>query len=96
MITITLDDNELINLLMQRLSYWTNDTEVLILYNNYFNYLIDNGAMYVFDGIISYIDNLYVNETAVSTQDELLNYGITNDDDRILYKDNDLYLIQAN
>lgn len=95
MITITLNDNELIDLLVQRLSYWTNNAEVLNLYENYLRYLIDNDAIYISDGVMSYIDNLYVNDTVVCTQNELLNYDITNDDDRILYKDNDLYLITS-
>ena len=94
MINVQIDEVDLLNLLMDRMEYWTQDEKVLNLYEEHLRELIDNGC---FEGVqldIKYlIDNLYVNDTTILSEEELTEY----DDHSILAKDldNDLYLVTA-
>lgn len=99
MINMQIDEVDLLNLLMERLEFWTQDKCVLSLYEKHFKDLIDGG---LFDGIELnainiIIDNLYVNYTTRMSRKELeKNKGLGNDY-IILSKDldNDLYLVKA-
>lgn len=95
MIKVQIDECDLLDLLIQRLEYWTEDTRVLSLYEQYLSDLIDGGC---FEGarleIQVFIDNLYVNDTQIMNKEELDNNGI-DDCEKILAKDidDDLYLV---
>ena len=83
---------------MERLEYWTTDSDVLELYEKYLQDLIFNGC---FEGaeldVDLIVDNLYVNDTAVTDKEGLSEqYSIEVDDyDKILAsnEDKDLYLV---
>ncbi len=97
MINVQFDETDLLDLLMNRLKFWTTDTDVLELYRDYLESLIDGGC---FEGqtldIRVIIDNLYINDTAIMDKEELDKNNIDIDDyDKILAKneDNDLYLV---
>ena len=100
MINVKIDETTLLNLFMNRLEYWTTDSDVLELYEKYIEDLIFNGC---FEGaeldVNLIVDNLYVNDTAVTDREGLIKeYGIDVDnDDRILAsdEDNNLYLIST-
>ena len=100
MINVKIHETTLLNLFMERLEYWTTDTDVLELYKSYLKELIDCGC---FEGAELYVDmivdNLYVNDTAVTDREGLSNqYNIdVNDYDKILAsdEDNDLYLVST-
>ena len=100
MINVKIDETTLLNLFMSRLEYWTTDSDVLELYEKYLQDLIFNGC---FEGaeldIDVIVDNLYINDTAVTDGKGLIKeYGIDVDnDDRILAsdKDNNLYLVST-
>lgn len=99
MINIQVDEEQLLDLLMNRVEYWTTDRQVLSLYESYLEELIDGGC---FEGvnldISQLIDNLYINDTQVMDKDELKSNGIdVNDYDKVLAKDtdNDLYLVSS-
>ena len=100
MINVKIDETTLLNLLMDRLEYWTTNANVLALYESYLKELIDCGC---FEGaeldVNLIVDNLYVNDTAVTDREGLSQqYDIdVNDYDRILAsdEDNDLYLIST-
>ena len=100
MINVKIDETTLLNLFMSRLEYWTTDSDVLELYEKYLQDLIFNGC---FEGaeldIDVIVDNLYINDTAVTDGEGLIKeYGIDVDnDDRILAsdKDNNLYLVST-
>ena len=100
MINVKIDETTLLNLFMSRLEYWTTDADVLGLYESYLKELIDCGC---FEGaeldINLIVDNLYVNDTAVTDKEGLSKYyGIDADDyDKILAsdEDNDLYLVST-
>lgn len=97
MINVQIDKVTLLNLFMNRLKYWTNDEDVMALFESYFKSLIDAGC---FEGteldINLIIDNLYINDTTIMNKEQLENNDIDiNDCDKVLAKDedNDLYLI---
>ena len=100
MINVKIDETTLLNLFMSRLEYWTTDVDVLGLYESYLKELIDCGC---FEGaeldVNLIVDNLYVNDTAVTDREGLSQqYDIdVNDYDRILAsdEDNDLYLVST-
>ena len=100
MINVKIDETTLLNLFMSRLEYWTTDADVLELYESYLKELIDCGC---FEGaeldVNLIIDNIYVNDTAVTDREGLIKeYGIDADDyDKILAsnEDNDLYLVST-
>ena len=100
MINVKIDETTLLNLFMNRLEYWTTDSDVLELYEKYLEDLIFNGC---FEGaeldVDLIVDNLYVNDTAVTNKEGLSKqYNIDVDDyDKILAsdEDNDLYLIST-
>ena len=100
MINVKIDETTLLNLFMSRLEYWTTNADVLGLYESYLKELIDCGC---FEGaeldVNLIVDNLYVNDTAVTDKEGLSQqYGIDVDDyDRILAsdEDDDLYLVST-
>ena len=100
MINVKIDETTLLNLFMNRLEYWTTDANVLELYEIYLKGLIDCGCFENAELNINLIvDNLYVNDTAVTDREGLSQeYGIeVNDYDKILAndEDNDLYLVST-
>lgn len=99
MINIQIDEEDLLDLLMQRMEYWTEDANILNLYEQYLKDLIDGGC---FEGanldISVLIDNLYVNDTQIMDKEDLKNNDIDIDDsEKVLVRDidNDLYLVSA-
>lgn len=100
MINVQIDETTLLKLFMERLKYWTTNSNTLQLYEKYFQYLINCGC---FEGaeldVNLIVDNLYVNDTAVTDKEGLKEqYDIEIDDcDRILAsdEDNDLYLVRT-
>ena len=100
MINVKIYETTLLKLLMNRLEYWTTDSDVLELYEKYLEDLIFNGC---FEGAELnanlIVDKLYVNDTAVTDREGLIKeYGIDVDNnDRILAsdEDNDLYLVST-
>lgn len=98
MINVQIDETTLLNLFMDRLEYWTTDSEVLELYEEYLQNLIYSGC---FEGagldVSLIVDNLYINNTAVTDKEGLIkDYNIESDNcERILArnKDKDLYLV---
>lgn len=104
MVKIIINDDEVLcDMLVDRVSYWTNDADVLTLYEKYYSDLISCGC---FDDakldIYEMVDNDYVNYTAVVDSSELESqYNIKADEadysDRILVSmpEKDLYLIRT-
>lgn len=100
MINVRIDETTLLNLLMNRLEYWTTDSEVLELYKEYLRDLIYGGC---FEGVELdvdvLIDNLYINDTTTTDKEGLIEYyNIESDNcERILARneDKDLYLVST-
>lgn len=99
MINVQIDEENLLDLLMQRVEHWTRNTYILTLYEQYLKDLIGGGC---FDGanldIYLLIDNLCINDTLIMDKEDLKNNDIDiNDSEKVLVKDieNDLYLVSA-
>lgn len=98
MINVKIDETTLLNLFMDRLEYWTTDSDVLELYEEYLQDLINGGC---FEGteldVSLIIDNLYINDTSVTDKEGLSKqYSIEADDcEKILAsnENKDLYLV---
>lgn len=62
MVNVRIDKDDLLEMLLDRVEFWNNDTDVEKLYEVYYSELIDNGC---FDGaeldIKFIVDNDYVN-----------------------------------
>ena len=71
MITVKIDENVLLDLLMDRVEYWTQDGDTLELFKNYYTDMIESGC---FEGcemdINIIVDNDYINYFRVMEKDD--------------------------
>ena len=71
MINIQMDSDDMINALNERVGYWTDDSEVAELFDQYYTDAVDNGC---FDGgefnVMYIVDNDYVNNTSIIYREE--------------------------
>ena len=99
MINVQINEATLLNLFMDRLEYWTSDGDVLELYENYLEELIDCGYFENSEIDINLIiDNLYINDTTIMDKEMLDDNDIEVDDsDKVLAKneDKDLYIVSS-
>lgn len=99
MINVKINETTLLNLFIDRLEFWTSDSDVLELYENYLKDLIDCGCFEDAElDINMIIDNLYINDTSIMDKKELLkNNTDVDDEDKVLAKneEKDLYLVSS-
>lgn len=97
MINVKINETTLLNLFIDRLEFWTSDSDVLELYENYLKDLINCGCFEDAElDINMIIDNLYLNDTSIMDKKELLkNNTDVDDEDKVLAKneEKDLYLV---
>ena len=71
-VTVKIDSEDLLEILMDRVKVWTGDDEVLDLFEKYYENAIFSGC---FDhaelNIMSIVDNDYVNNTQILDRDEV-------------------------
>ena len=71
MITIKIDEETLIDMLVKRVKAWTDDDDILELFEKYYDSMVYGGC---YDGcevdIMSIVDNDYVNNTSIVTREE--------------------------
>lgn len=99
MITIKIDEDTLLDMLMNRVEYWTDDFPMQDLFRDYYEDLVYNGY---FEGcevdIVSIVDNDYVNYLATISKEDFEQYNIkdkTNDKIVAFNEEKDLYLIRT-
>lgn len=103
MAIVEIDNEQLVEMLVDRVKFWTDDQDILYIYEAYYRDLVYSEC---FEGepliINSIVDNDYVNYTDVVTREELKeNWDIDIDDiddkDRILIAmpEMDGYLIRT-
>ena len=97
MINVKIDETTLLDLFMDRVEYWTSDDDVLELYQNYIEELINCGC---FEGVEldvnMFVDNLYINDTTIMDREMLDDNDIEIDDSEKVFaknEDKDLYLV---
>ena len=99
MIIIKIDEDKLLEMLVDRVKYWTSDENVIALYRNYYENLIDCGC---FEGceleIAAIVDNDYTNNLIVLNKEDFEDYGVEGfEDDKIeaFNKEQNLYLVRT-
>ena len=99
MVTVTINEDTLLKMLLDRLEYWTSDEDVIALYRNYYEGLIDSGC---FEDcrldVMSIVDNDYINYLTVISKEDFEDYGVEGfEDDKIeaFNKEQNLYLVRT-
>ena len=99
MVTVTIDEDTLLKMLLDRLEYWTSDESVINLYGDYYEGLIDSGC---FEDckldIMSIVDNDYINYLTVISKEDFEQWNIEDElDDKVaaFNEEKDLYLIRT-
>lgn len=99
MVTVTIDEDTLLEMLLDRLEYWTSDESVINLYRDYYEGLVYSGC---FESctldIMMVVDNDYVNNLTIISKEDFEQWGIESEvDDKIVAfnEEEDLYLIQT-
>ncbi len=99
MITVKIDEDVLLEMLMDRVEFWTDDELTRSLFRDYYEDTIAGGC---FDGceldIRSIVDNDYVNNLITVSEEDFKQYGIEDEtDDKIVASNEyaDLYLIRT-
>ena len=71
MITVTINEDDLLDMLVERVKHWTDDRETINLYEQYYENMVYSGC---FEGaeldIIGVVDNDYVNNMSIVTFEE--------------------------
>ena len=99
MVTVTINEGTLLEMLLDRLEFWASDESVINLYRDYYEGLVYSGC---FKGctldIMSIVDNDYINYLATISKEDFEQWGIESEvDDKIVAfnKEKDLYLIKT-
>lgn len=99
MVTVTIDEDTLLEMLLDRLEFWTSDESVINLYKDYYEGLVYSGC---FEGctldVMLIVDNDYINNLATISKEDFEQWGIESEiDDKIVAfnEEKDLYLIQT-
>ena len=95
LVNVRMESDDLLELLMNELKGWTDDPEVLELYELYYTEMLESGAFEgrTFEPMLI-VDNDYVNWTSIYTLEELKENEIDpEDNDRILASKDGLYLV---
>ena len=100
MINVRIDESDLLELLMNRVEWLTNDVGTQELFRAYYSELIDSGCC---DGIVldvsQIVDNDYFNNyNTYESMDEIMkDFNITEEEahDRIVSEYNGSYLVRA-
>ena len=99
MITVTISEDTLLKMLLDRVRYWTSDEDKIDLYRDYYEGLIDSDC---FEDckldIMSIVDNDYINYLTVISKEDFEQWNIEDElDDKIVAfnKEKDLYLIRT-
>ena len=70
-ITVQIDEDTAIDMLVDRVKYWTNDDDTIELFEQFYTNRVEDGC---FDGgdfdVMSIVDNDYVNNTSITTREE--------------------------
>lgn len=99
MITVTIDEDTLLELLLNRVGFWTSDETTINLYEDCYRELVDSGC---FEGceldIKKIVDNDYINNLTTISKGDFGQWDIESEvDDSIVAfnEEKDLYLIRT-
>lgn len=70
-ITVTINEDDFLDMLVDRVRSWTDDEDTIELFEQYYDHMVYNGC---FEGvnrsIAEIVDNDYVNNTSIITEEE--------------------------
>lgn len=99
MITVKIDEDTLLDMLIDRVAFWTDDNCTQDLFRDYYEGLVDSGC---FEGceldIKKIVDNDYINNLTTISKEDFGQWDIESEvDDRIVAfnEEEDLYLIRT-
>ena len=97
MVTITINEDTLLKMLLNRIEYWTSDESVINLYKDYYEELVYSRCFEdcTLD-IMDIVDNDYINNLAVISKEDFEQWSVEDEtDDKIVAsnEEEDLYLI---
>lgn len=99
MITVTINEDTLLEILLDRVKFWTTDEDVIDLYRDYYEGLINSGC---FEGctldIMIVVDNDYLNNFVTISKEDFEQWSIESEvDDKVVAfnEKEDLYLIRT-
>lgn len=68
---VNIDESTAIDMLVERVGYWTDDNDTIELFEQYYTSMVENGCYEGCDfDIMSIVDNDYVNNTSIVTREE--------------------------
>lgn len=99
MITVKIDKDKLLEMLLDRLKYWTSNESVINLYRDYYEGLVYAGC---FEGctldIMNIVDNDYINYLTTIEKEDFEQWNIESEmDDKIVAfnEEQNLYLVRT-
>lgn len=99
MITARIDEDTLLEMLLDRVEFWTSDETTIDLYRDYYEGLVNSGC---FEGcelnIMVIVDNDYINNLTTTSKEDFEQWDIESEvDDSIVAfnEEEDLYLIRT-
>lgn len=99
MVTVKVNENTLLEMLLDRVEHWTSNESVINLYRDYYEGLVYSGC---FEGcevdIAMIVDNDYINNLAAISKEDFEQWNIESEvDDKIVAfnEEKDLYLIRT-
>lgn len=94
LVNVKIDEYELLEMLMNRVEFWTQDNDILKLYEMYYESILD-----CFDGmelnIDEIVDNDYINWLSIYDEKEFEDNQSWITEDRIMATYNGYYLVNA-
>lgn len=95
MVTVRIEEEDLLEMLMDRVRFWTDDPDCLDLFEMYYDNMIQGGAFDYCDfNVMAIVDNDYVNWLDVISEEDFENYHIEDEnDERIVAHNNGLFLV---
>lgn len=95
MVTVRIEEENLLEMLMDRVRFWTEDPDYLALFEMYYDNMIQGGAFDYSDfDVMVIVDNDYVNWLNVISKEDFENYNIEDEnDERIVAHNNGLFLV---
>nr|DAP90297.1 MAG TPA: hypothetical protein [Herelleviridae sp.] len=99
MVTVTIDEDTLLELLLNRIEFWISNEDIINLYRDYYEGLVNSGC---FEGckldIKKIVDDDYINNLTTISKEDFEQWDIESEvDDSIVAfnEEKDLYLIRT-
>ena len=96
MVTVQIDESDLLDMLVERVKYWTDEKSTVDLFTGYYQFMVYGGG---FDGayldVLFIVDNDYINNLSVydSIEEACEDFNCTAEELNIIYQDKNGVLV---